>query len=66
MNSRNAIEALTLQNQRLTGMLRGIDNGLWWATDPAAKLDADKILVQAEIIRAALDETSVIAARIAA
>ena len=54
MNSRNAIKAMALQSQRLADMLRGIDSGLWWSTDAEARLDADRISAQAEIIRVAI------------
>ena len=58
MNARNAIDALAIQNQRLTDLLRNIDGGIWWGSNPAAKIDADAISVQADQIRIALDEVS--------
>jgi hypothetical protein len=66
VNSRNAIKSLALQNQRLADMLRGIDSGLWWSTDTEARLDADRISAQAEIIRLAIDETERLVERITA
>lgn len=66
MHSRNAIKSLALQNRPLADMLRGIDSGLWWSTDAEARLDADRISAQAEIIRVAIDETERLVERITA
>ncbi|MHC2021347.1 hypothetical protein [Methylobacterium sp. CM6247] len=58
MKNQSAIDALALQHQRLTGMLRNLDGGIWWSSDAAADLNADKIKAQADLIGLALDELS--------
>lgn len=58
MKNQSAIDALALQHQRLTGMLRSMDGGIWWSSDAAADLNADRIKAQADLIGLALDELS--------
>ncbi|MDR7039849.1 hypothetical protein J2X36_004627 [Methylobacterium sp. BE186] len=56
MDNQTALDALALQHQRLTDMLRSADSGIWWSSDAAAGLNAEKIKAQADMIGAALDE----------
>ncbi|MCJ2006131.1 hypothetical protein [Methylobacterium sp. J-092] len=55
MISQTAIEAMGVQNDRLTTMIRNIDGGIWWQTDANAKVEAGKILAQTARIGDALD-----------
>jgi hypothetical protein len=50
-----AIEALIEQHDRLTALLRQMDDGRWWSSDKACRLEEDEVGVQAERIRSALD-----------
>ena len=56
MDTQNVVAALIRQNQRFNDIVRNIDHGIWWGSDPAAKLDFDALLAQSEHIRIALDE----------
>jgi hypothetical protein len=51
----HAIEALAAQHDRLTALLRQMDDGRWWSSDEASRLEEDAVGVQAERIRSALD-----------
>lgn len=55
MTCSRAVEALTKQHDRLTGLLRLIDNGRWWARDEACLIDEDEVCLQADRIESALD-----------
>ena len=51
----HAIEALAEQRDRLTALLRQMDDGRWWSSGKACRLEEDEVCVQAERIRSALD-----------
>ena len=51
----HAIEALAEQRDRLTALLRQMDDGRWWSSGKACRLEEDELGVQAERIRSALD-----------
>lgn len=51
----HAIEALAEQHDRLTALLRQMDDGRWWSSGKACRLEEAEVSVQAERIRSALD-----------
>ncbi|SEP09720.1 hypothetical protein SAMN02799625_04662 [Methylobacterium sp. UNC300MFChir4.1] len=65
MTSQDAIDALALQNQRFNDLIRLVDDGIWWSSDAAAKLDAAAIFAQVDHIRIALDEITRLANQMA-
>lgn len=61
-----AVEALTRQRDRLTELLRLIDDGRWWTGDDACRLDEEEVRLQADRIGAALDVVERLANEMAA
>ncbi|MCJ2050315.1 hypothetical protein [Methylobacterium sp. J-070] len=51
----HAIEALAEQRDRLTALLRQMDDGRWWSSGKACRLEEAEVCVQVERIRSALD-----------
>ena len=48
MTCPRAVEALMKQQDRLTGLLRLIDDGRWWTGDGACLIDQDEVCLQSE------------------
>ncbi|MCJ2125622.1 hypothetical protein [Methylobacterium sp. J-077] len=61
-----AVEALTLQQRRLTELIRKMDNGRWWSEDQACRIDEHEVCQQADVIGKALDVAERLAAEMAA
>jgi len=61
-----AVEALTLQQRRLTELIRKMDNGRWWSEDHACRIDEDEVCQQADRIGKALDVAERLADEMAA
>jgi len=61
----HAIEALAAQHDRLTALLRQMDDGRWWSSDKACRLEEAEVGVQAERIRGALDVITRLAGELA-
>ncbi|MBO1021905.1 hypothetical protein IPV08_18285 [Methylobacterium sp. SD274] len=66
MTCPRAVEALMKQQDRLTGLLRLIDDGRWWTGDGACLIDQDEVCLQSERISAALDVVERLANEMAA
>lgn len=64
MTSQDAIDALVLESQRLTDLLRSFDGGIWWSSDARDQIDVEAISAQAAHIRIALDEIARLAKKI--
>ncbi len=64
MTNQNAIDALTLENQRFTDILRSFDGGIWWKSNSTSQIDIEAIHAQAAHIRIALDEITRLAKKI--
>ncbi|MCJ2136560.1 hypothetical protein MKK69_21325 [Methylobacterium sp. J-026] len=66
MISPRAVLALAKQQDRLTELLRLIDNGRWWTGDEASLIDEDEVCLQADRIGSALDVVERLANEMAA
>ncbi len=66
MINQNVIDALSVENQRFTDLMRSFDGGIWWKSDSVSQIDAEAILAQAAHIRIALDEIARLAKKIEA
>lgn len=66
MINQNVIDALSVENQRFTDLMRSFDGGIWWNSDSVSQIDAEAILAQAAHIRIALDEIARLAKKIEA
>ena len=51
----HAVEVLTLQQRRLTELIRKMDNGRWWSEDQACRIDENEVCQLADRIAKALD-----------
>lgn len=65
MIKKNAIDALLLENQRFTDLMRSFDGGIWWTSDASSQVDVEAIFAQAAHIRIALDEIARLAKKVA-
>lgn len=66
MTCPRAVEALTKQRDRLSALLRLIDDGRWWTGDDACRIDEDEVRLQADRIGSALGVIERLAAEMAA
>lgn len=64
MDTKKVISDLTIENRRLTEIIRHFDGGIWWASDTKTQINVDAIHAQTEHIRIALDEISRLARRV--
>lgn len=66
MTCPRAVEALTHQRDRLTELLRLIDDGRWWTGDDACRMDEDEVCLQAGRIADSLNVVERLANEMAA
>ncbi|MHB2208237.1 hypothetical protein [Methylobacterium sp. CM6257] len=66
MTNQDAIDALALQQQRFTDLMRSIDGGIWWSSHSNKKLNVDEIKYHADMIGNSLDKVTSLLRKIAA